>query len=412
MKKLFVTAIVLSILFIACKPKYPMPVTFDLVRSDYTEVIRAGGSIQAVNSVSIMAPMVYYSMTVAWVIREGSQVEAGDTVCILESPDMMQMLDNQEQILENSRADLIKMEANHAMSLALLDAQVKENKASMAITRLDSIQMSFAPKVKRQIMELELQKSRVQEGKLKKKLLAQRTISESEIRQLKSRIGQAETQVRMIRDQLASLTIVAPAKGMIAKPDVPLYTLYTADGGSVPVAGFLKIGNSVRSRRALMSLPDLSEVQIVAEVPEVDYMRIDKGQKVNITVDAAGGLITTGVFKRKSLAAKSPMYSESNLKSYEVIISVDSCHLRMTPGLSARCEILVNQVKDTLVVPTLAIFERDSQKVVYVEREGRFRPVPVETGLANSSQTIISKGLEGHETLSLQEPPHNLIEKQ
>ncbi|MDD4646401.1 MAG: efflux RND transporter periplasmic adaptor subunit, partial [Bacteroidales bacterium] len=94
-----------------------------------------------------------------------------------------------------------------------------------------------------------------------------------------------------------------------------------------------------------------------------------------------------------------------------VIVSVDSCHLRMTPGLSAGCEILIKQVQDTVVIPTLAIYVRDSLKTVYVYNGVDFKPVSIETGLSNSSETIVTKGLTGTETVALMEPPHNFIEK-
>ena len=69
-------------------------------------------------------------------------------------------------------------------------------------------------------------------------------------------------------------------------------------------------------------------------------------------------------------------------------------------------------MKDTIVVPTAAIFGRDSSKIVYVADGEKFIPVTVETGLSNSSNSIISKGLAGNETIALMEPPHNLIRKE
>ena len=60
--------------------------------------------------------------------------------------------------------------------------------------------------------------------------------------------------------------------------------------------------------------------------------------------------------------------------------------------MSAECEITLKEAMDTLFVPTLAIFERDSSKVVYVKKKENFVPVKVETGLSGSSHTIISRG--------------------
>ena len=132
---------------------------------------------------------------------------------------------------------------------------------------------------------------------------------------------------------------------------------------------------------------------------------------VLIRVEASTNLNTTGKIKRKALAGKNTK-EKTAIKTYEVIISVDSCHSRMKPGLSATCRIIIDQVKDTIIVPAAAIFARDSLKIVYVAEGEKFIPVTVETGLSNSSKSIISKGLAGNETIALIEPPHNLIRKE
>jgi macrolide-specific efflux system membrane fusion protein len=177
------------------------------------------------------------------------------------------------------------------------------------------------------------------------------------------------------------------------------------------MGAYVKVGSQVYPQMALLALPELTEMQVSVEVQEVDYKRINKGQLVDIQVDASKNLRTTGSVKRKSLAARNSYSSESKMKTYEVIVGVDSLHALMPPGLSARCNIFINQVKDTVVIPTVAIFERDSMKVVYVADGEKFRKNKVETGLSNSSQTIIIKGLSGTETISLVEPPQNYIEK-
>jgi hypothetical protein len=66
-------------------------------------------------------------------------------------------------------------------------------------------------------------------------------------------------------------------------------------------------------------------------------------------------------------------------------------------------------MKDTIVVPSAAIFTKDSTKIVYVSKDDKFLPVPVETGISNSSESIVSKGLIGNETIALMEPPYLLI---
>ena len=82
---------------------------------------------------------------------------------------------------------------------------------------------------------------------------------------------------------------------------------------------------------------------------------------------------------------------------------------KMKPGLSASCEIFLKEEKDTLFVPSLSIFDRDSTRVVYVKSKKEFIPVEVETGTSGSSYTIITGGLKGDEIIALTEPPFSLI---
>ncbi len=415
MKNFFVAVIILFISLASCTPKKTSLLTCDLSRTDYTETIQSTGTIKAVNSVTITAPTSWYygNLSVGWIKPEGSRVEKGDTICILKCDELLKSLDDQKTKLETQKADFKKLEADNALNLAMLEARVKENQAGMSISQLDSIQVRYAPPIKKQLMALELEKSRVEERKLQKKFLAEKTIDETDVRQMKARIIQAENYVQMTGDKVKELIITAPLSGLLCRGESQgMMMMMSSEGTSTfDLGAYPQVGAAIFPEMGLMNLPDLTEMQVILEVQEVDYKRIEKGQKVKIIVDAAGKLETTGEIKVKSLAPKQDYSGQSKIKLYEVTVSIDSCHTRMPPGLSARCDILINQIKDTIVVPTMAIFERDSMKVVYVAENEKFRPVKVETGLSNSSQTIINKGLKGKETIALIEPPHNYLIK-
>lgn len=403
----------LSMFLSACAHGTREVVTMTLSRCDYNDTIIAGGTIRATRNTSIMAARDYYgNLTVDQVLPEGSRVEPGDTICVLKCEEMVKMLDERSRNLEILKADLKKLEADHALNLSVLEARLKENQAGLAIHQLDSIQMKFAPEAKKRLMELELAKARIEERKLLRKSEADKAIAEADLRQLRSRIIQAENELKGMDDKVKGLTILATSSGILtASEGAAMIFMMNADGTDIQLGGYPKPGENIWPELPLMSIPDLTEMEVKLEVPEMDYKRIEQGQKVHITVDAAGGLNTTGLVKNKSLAAKMKYRGEAKLKYYEIIASVDSCHAKMMPGLSARGIISVTRVMDTVVLPTLAVFEKDSLKVVYVAEGQKFRIQQVETGLSNSSQTIISAGLKGIETIALAEPPPNLIEK-
>lgn len=396
----------------ACNEKKPEIITYDLEPGDFVEKIYADGTLESANNYTIVAPAVSSStVTVAKLIPQGSYVKKGDTICILDAPDIQKYYDKFYEELEIVKTDKVKQEANNTMQISNLRSSLEENKARMKISQLDSIQIKFAPPVQQRIMQLELESSHIQEQKLLKKLEAQKKINEQTMRSLKSQIIQKEQMVNRYQDQLNMLIITAQKDGMLIYAESRYSRAIISSGGSTAFGANLKVGSTIYRRMPLFNLPDLDDLQVILMLPEGDYKRIVKGQKVFIHPEAVKGLKTTGEVSNISLVGKQLNYP-SKIKSYKITVSVDSCDTQMLPGLSTHCEIFVHEVNDTIVVPTMAIYERDSSKIVYVSKGDLFIPKIIETGLSNSSKTIVTSGLSGKETIALIEPPMNFIEKQ
>ncbi|MEA1876567.1 MAG: hypothetical protein U9N86_06850 [Bacteroidota bacterium] len=395
-----------------CKSKQPDFFTYELRTRSFVEKIHGTGTLESAKNFTIVAPAVMgSSIKVASLAPEGTLVQKGDTVCTLNAPDIQGYYDRYDDELMAARADLVKQEAKNAVQLSLLNAQILMNKARMEITQLDSVQIKFAPPVQKRIMELEQEKNDITKKKLVKKLEAERKINEQTVRAIKSQIIQKEQLVQRFQDQLDMLIITAPKSGMLIYASSPM-VMFMDGSGNIGSSGGdkIKIGSIVRRRMPLIELPDLENMQVKLMVQEGDFKRIEEGQQVVIQPDALDKFITTGTIAKKSLASQKLAY-KFKVKSYTVIIDIDSLDNMMLPGLSANCEIIVHDIQDTIVVPSISIFEKDSIKVVYVSKGEYFVPEPVETGLINSALTIISAGLTGNETIALMEPPMKYVQK-
>jgi HlyD family secretion protein len=390
----------------ACHRRTGSILTISLKHTVYIETIEREGTVEAVNNSVVVTPQVWSGMQVAHLAKEGAFVNKGDTVCILDSPELRNTFEQYNTDLKKIEASKDSLEANQAMQLSLLESQVETNQAQMEISMLDSIQLKFAPEVKRKLLTLEMEKVKIEKMKLEKKLAAQKRITNSEISQMGSRIAMQKNKIQMAKSQINSLYIVAPSDGFVIHAEMPSFQI---NGGST-IGGKIEEGSTVYYTMPLLQIPDISKMQVSVEVPEADYKRINNDQKVEIKIESVSNLETTGKVIRKSLATKN-RDEKSQIKTYEVIISVDSCDSRMKPGLGASCRIIINEVKDTIVVPSAAIFTKDSMKIVYVVKGHKFKPVQIETSLTNSSESIVSKGLKGDEIITLMEPPYFLISK-
>ncbi len=406
--------LVAVLLFTRCGKRTPEGiVTWQLSKSDYSEVLTIAGTVQAVVNFPVMPPRsMYGQMRVTMLAADGSFVHQGDTICVLSVPELQSVYDNQVSTIEGLEADLKKKEADNRLNIDLLEAQLATSEAQLEISAIDSLRMTYASESQKRLYELGIQKARVEMQKTEKKLAASRKIGETELRQINMRIVQEKSRLQSMEEQLNAMTLTAKGDGYVTRTESPEVTI-------LGVQGLGKLGGPVREGTVLfmnspvLQFPDMSRMQVSAQVGEADFRRIEKGQKVMITVDASGKLNTSGSINRKSLIGKTVQrYSVSKVKWYEVIIDIDSCHARLKPGLSALCDITVREARDTLFVPNLAIFKKDSASVVYVLKKDRFLPVKVTSGLTGDSFTIVSAGLEGNETIALSEPPDRMLIKE
>jgi multidrug efflux pump subunit AcrA (membrane-fusion protein) len=387
-------------------------ITYQLNRSDYVDKIDVTGSVQSVITTPVIPPRTSFSqMTVIRLAQDGSFVKTGDTLCILSVPELESMHTESMNSVKNLEGDLKKAEADNKLTIALLEAQMATMEAQLRISSLDSLQMKYATEVNRKLLDLEIKKSVIEKQKIERKLASSKMVAETDIMQRKMRITQERMKEQTYAEQIRSLTLIAQRDGMVMRTESPRMTVMSSSGGSGTYGGPIKEGSVLMIlNTAVLQFPDLNRMQVSADVAEADFKRIEKGQKVNIIVSAAQKLITTGRINRKNLAPSQAMRNANpKVKFFEVIIDVDSCHTKMKPGLSANCEIILKHERDTIFVPTLAIFEKDSSRVVYVSDDKKFRKVKVKTGTSGSSYTIIAEGLTGNEVIALSEPPGDLI---
>jgi HlyD family secretion protein len=408
--RLFIV-LLFMILLCSCTGKTARRViTFRLTRSDYIEKINVSGTVQAVVNYPVTPPrMMYGQITVLRLAADGAFVKKGDTICILSAPELESGYQGARTSLDSLEAGLKKTVADNQLNIALLEAQFATNEAQLKISSLDSLRMKYTTELQRKLLELEMKKALIEKEKTKKKLAASKMIGENDIKQINARIVQEKSRVQLMESQVNSLIIIAQRDGIIMRTESPRFSFMGPQGNGT-IGGPIKEGSVLFLNNPVLQFPDLARMQISAEVAEADFKKVEKDQHVAIIVDAAEKLATTGKVNRKNLIGRNAQrYSDSKVKFYEVIIDVDSCHSKMKPGLSASCEITLSEAKDTLFVPTLAIFERDSAKVVFVKKKEKFIPVRVQTGLSGYSYTVISGGLNGDEIIALSEPPNSLI---
>jgi HlyD family secretion protein len=385
---------------ICCTPKteFSQIITLPVEKKDFLDVVTVSGTLEAVNTRTYGCPGIWSDVTILHLIPEGTQVEPGDTLCILECREIVNEYLLAVNELENARAEYNKSLADLNLQFLLLEAQVRSIDASTDIKKLDSLQMEFNSPSDREIIKLELEKAELERNIAQTKLKFLKQINTSELQKMKLKIDQQANRVDQAKSKLDKLILTSDVDGFV------IYDLsWTTDKK-------VREGDIVWANAPIIEIPDLSSLQVKLEVSEADYKRLAIDQTMEIIVDAFPDIHLSGQIKNKAPVGK-PVIENSDVKIFDVTASVDSSSSSLQPGLGVTCNVLVRSVPDTLVIPVISLFEEDSIKVVYIADNEKFIKKTVTISDYNNEEVVITSGLKCNEILALRKPPESMIKQ-
>ena len=222
-------------------------------------------------------------------------------------------------------------------------------------------------------------------------------ISANDFEQARLSFEQAQQQVRTNTENvkkaetnLGYATITSPIDGIVLSKAV--------EEGQTVAASF--------STPELFTIAqDLTNMQVIADIDEADIGDVKEGERVNFTVDA----YPDDTFEGRVTQVRQVATTESNVVTYEVVISAPNADLKLKPGLTANVTIYTQELNNVLTVPTKALKFTPNEKMLTKEQsiadcqgaskvwtlEGNvFKAIAVETGLTNGINTEITKGLK------------------
>lgn len=383
---------IIGIAFISCSSKNGEGFTYYTVERDaFVDVLRVEGFTESLGSVILTCPP-DVDGSIEYLIESGTMVKKGDTLCIIEDLSIEERYDNLLIDLENSYADLEATKANAQLELAMLEAQVRTNEAETQIAGLDSVQLLYLSPTERRIKELQMEQSVIRRERLYKQVDKQKIIQQADIKKAESKISRIERRVESQRELLQSLILLAPRDGLAIRARRNPWTAQT-----------WLVGDNVWNGRAVVTMPTIDSMKVLIYAQETEYKRIEVGDSVEYSFDAmpynrAWGRIT----KLSPMGLKRTEGSE--VKTFEVEASVDSVLQPLDPGLSANCRIFLQHVPDTLVVPTVCVYKRDSVDVVYVRKGKKYEERVVRLSITTPRSSVIADGVNEGEQITLIKP--------
>jgi HlyD family secretion protein len=211
------------------------------------------------------------------------------------------------------------------------------------------------------------------------------------IAQAQADVENAIGQLRSIQTQIEDTVIRAPFDGVITQK-------YATEGAFVTPTTSASNNNSATSTSIVALARD---VEIIAEVPEVDIGQIRPGQEVELQADA----YPDQVFKGQVRLVAPEAVVEQNVTSFQVRVAIVSGQDELRSGMNIDLTFLGKTLKRALVVPTVAIATQKGKTGVYLpddQRKPEFHPVML--GSSSQDKTQVLEGLEPGERVFIDFP--------
>lgn len=364
------------------------------------EVIVSGtGELEALESTDIMIPEVLVdrsvrirNISITDIVREGTVVKKGDYVATLDPADVEERIISAEDAVEMFLVNLDNAKIDSSLVLSSARDEIRQAR-DLVLDREIRVEQSVyeSVAVQRQAqISLETSRRSLEQKNRNYSQLVRR--HELFIERAKENLKDQQEQLEMLVQLKRDLRVVATAEGLV---------VYARDNDGTKV----KIGSYVsRWSPLIATLPDLSTLQSVVYVKEIDIAKVRSGMTVRVTIDAFPEEQFRGVVTR--VANVGQEVQGEFYSAFKVEVKVDPAGKVLLPGMTSTNNIVVESIREAITVPRLAVFKNDSLGSFVYKREGISAVVKqqIRTQGENDLYYRIEKGLEPGDKVMLHSP--------
>jgi len=209
-----------------------------------------------------------------------------------------------------------------------------------------------------------------------------------------ARLEEARRQIAEAEKKIAACTVVARGPGLAVHSEV------FDKGGE---RRKIRVGDAVWGGTTVVTLPDLSKLEIEGRVPESEIHLLMAGQKAQVVLDAFPNRELTGTLRTIGSVGDA---EKNESRSFPVTIALDQTDPRFRPGMIARANVLCGRVDDALFVPIESVHSDDKGAfVLVIAALGRTERRHVTLGTNTSRYVEVKSGLKERETVRISTEP-------
>lgn len=394
-------------------------------RGTLTVTLTESGVLKAAESITYRSPLEGREVEITYLAPEGTQAREGDLLVRLDTSALTTELERALQAIRQIEMELqgaavdreeaalaVQAVTEGVGTLAVDEARTNLRLARAKAGRLRDAHENLRPllakgyitreELERSALECDEAEARAELAERALKVLVERTHPAEEqsarlrlagrhaqVQHLLPKLEEARTYVATLRATIERSATRAPRPGLV---------VYEENFAVMPRRK-IRVGDRVTPSQGLITLPDLRRMQVESSARESDLHLVRPGQTARVLVDAFPGLRLSGLVARLGVLARED--SAGADARFALSVDLHAANVTLRPGMNARVDIVVAELRDVVMVPVNAVFVRAGISICYVLRGSAVESRMVEAGRANDTDVEIREGLRPGERVAL-----------
>jgi hypothetical protein len=285
----------------------------DVVVRSYTR-----GELRAVRSATLTAPNLFGTVQVTRLSPLGAFAREKDLVVEFDDSEVNSRLEEKQLEIEQIDEQLKKAQADLAMrsnqdQVELLSARYAVRRAELEVQRNELLSNIDAKK-----NQLNLEEAKRRLKQLESDVKSRQEQAQAELAVLRERKNKSQLELNRERARLSQVKLLAPISGLVAMRQNR--TGFMFPGMQVPD---IREGDQVQPGIPVADILDLSEMEIVAKVGELDRANLKEGQEATLRLDALPEKNLHATIKSMSGTASAAAFSFDPAKKFDVVFAID-----------------------------------------------------------------------------------------
>jgi HlyD family secretion protein len=367
--------------------------TVQVKRGDLPVRVHTIGELRSARSTVLMGPPVGGALQIVSLKPTGTVVNAKDVVVEFDPSE-------QEFNLEQARSELL--EVQEEIKKTKLDAAIQAAEDEVALLRarfevrraeLEASRNELVSAIDAQKNVLNVEEARRQLAQLEHDIPSRKTSNRASLVVLEEKLQKARLRMQQAQRAIEEMQLRATVGGLVSvQENRGMFGGWRPPGMTFPE---YREGDLVNPGAAIAEVLQADQIEIKGKVDEADRTSVNAGLPAEIRIDGMPGVLLRGKVKSVAGLAARGWGPSSSQRKFDMVVGLDRPDSRLRAGVTAQIVILGEELKNALLVPRQAVFDREGKLVVYVPAGQGFEPREVQVKQRSESFAAVEGIGEG-----------------